>query len=300
VKPSDELIGKMAEACQNFCVNEEMKKHTSFGIGGPTDFFCVPQSVRELTNILQICKEEGLPYYLLGEGSNTLVKVGGYRGVVISMKNFFHISRADNFVLCGSGTNLFVLHKFLKENGLAGLEFAYAIPGSVGGAIIQNAGAYGNEIGQFVKSVMILKNGQLEKMDKFWFSYRNSLFKQEKTVIISVLLELKPGNKKEIEQKQKAILKKRMESQPYSQKSAGSVFKRKGEIIPAKLIDSLGLKGAKIGGAEISEKHAGFIVNKGNAKAEDVLGLISKIKTEVHNNFGEQLQEEIEIIGEDK
>lgn len=271
------------------CFNEEMKFHTSFGIGGKAKYFIV---VNTISALKEICKQTN-KFFILGAGTNLLFQDRKYSGTVIKLgKDFVKFKIVNNKIIVGAGVNLFYLCKILKENGLGGLEFLFGIPGTVGGALVSNAGAFGGEIGNYVEKVKVFDGKKVFWTKNFTFSYRESSFKKKELIILEVVLKLKEDNPENIEKLQQEFWKKRKESQPVGEKSAGSVFKRilleNGEtIFPAKIIDKMGLKGVKIKEAEISQKHAGFIVNNGNAKAKDVLKLISKIKRKVkkHNNL---------------
>lgn len=277
--------------------NEDLKKHTSFGIGGFADVFFEPDSKEELFEVLDFCHDKKIKFFILGNGTNIVFSDKGFSGVVICLKRLNKIKIEGETIVCECGVNLFKLNQFIQKNSLSGLEFSYGIPGTLGGAIIQNAGAYGNEIGNKIEQVTRISKGKVVSDKNFWFSYRNSSFKQNKDIILSAKIKLEKGNSDLILKTQKEIFEKRISSQPYGTKNAGSVFKRNGDIIPAKLIDKLGLKGVKIGGVEVSPVHANFIVNVDNAKEIDLKKLIRKIKKEVKKNFGETLEEEIEFIG---
>lgn len=282
--------------------NENLKKYCSFKIGGKAKFFIIVNNENALLKILKWNKYKR--FFVLGAGTNILFKDRTFNGTIIKLGGKFNqikiLSFKKNYKMIevGAGVNLFRLNSFLKSNELAGLEWSFGIPGSVGGATKMNAGAYGFEFGNFIYSVKILSNNKISWTKNFYFSYRNSSFNN--CIILAVKLKLPVGNFLEIENLQREYLKKRIESQPYEEYSAGSVFKRiinKEEIIyPAKIIDNLGLKGAKIGDAEISTKHAGFIINKDNAKCKDVLKLIKLIQRKVKKNTGKQLETEIIIV----
>lgn len=246
-----------------------------------------------------------IKHFILGNGSNSIVK-NFYDGYIIKLgKNFKKIKklRSDSehiYLEVGAGTNLFVLQEYLKNKNIGGLEWAYGIPGTVGGATVMNAGAFGEEIGRFIDKVKIIKNGRFIWMKNFEFTYRNSSLKENGDIITAVVLKLFKSSRSIIEQKQKEFLTKRQMAQPYNFASAGSVFKRmikNGEIIyPAKLIDNLGLKGATIREAKVSTKHAGFIVNAGSATGQDYLELVELIEERVKKEYNISLQREVEIL----
>ena len=281
--------------------NEDLKKHCSFRIGGKAKFFIIVNNEKTLLNILKLNNKKIL---IIGAGTNILFRNKKFNGTFIKLGEAFNkIKTASSkkkykIIEVGAGTNLFKLNLFLRKHGLSGLEWSFGIPGTVGGAIKMNAGAYGHEFGELVESVKVFSKGKIFWTKDFSFSYRSSSFKD--CIILSVKLKLSLGKTTNIEIAQKEYLSRRKESQPYSDFSAGSVFKRiinKEEIIyPAKIIDNLGLKGVKIGDAEISTKHAGFIINKGNAKSKDVVNLIRFIKKMVKKKTKQDLQEEIIIF----
>lgn len=273
---------------------------TSFRCGGRADFFVCPEEMRTLLNLLTLHKNRKL--FILGNGTNTLFSDTGFNGLVICTKNLSAIrtwgsdKTEDVFVECECGVSLFALHAFLVENSLSGLEFAFGIPASIGGAVVTNCGAFGQEIGEFVESVEVFENGKTRKISKneIFFSYRNSSLKNY--IVLKIVLRLKKGDKKYIIDKQQEILQKRKLLQPLEYASAGSVFKRQGDVIPAKIIEELDLKGFSIGGAQISRKHAGFIINTGGASATDVINLIKFVESKVFEERKIRLEREIIIV----
>ncbi len=281
-------------------INEPMNKHTSFKIGGPADLFIKVNNVEELNYILRVAKTNNINVTCIGNGSNTLVKDKGIRGITIKL-NFKDINVNGNTIEAGSGVAIPTLAKKAYDNSLKGLEFASGIPGTVGGAITMNAGAYGSEFGDIVVSTKYidenLKAHTITK-DEQDFSYRHSFFSTKKNIIISTIIKLEKGNKEKIKEKMQNDASRRKEKQPLNFPSAGSVFKRKSEYIPAQIIDKCGLKGYNINDAYVSELHAGFIVNKGNATADDVLKLIEYIKKVVKEKYKIDLELEIKVIGE--
>ena len=284
--------------------DEPMSKHTSFRIGGPADIWAKVKDVEELIYIVNYANKNNIPLNIVGNGSNTLVKDNGVRGIVVS-PSFDEIDiKWDNdiaMVNAGSGVKLPVLAGELLKNEIEGFEFASGIPGSVGGAIRMNAGAYGGEMKQIVDSVTYInEEGKLENAtnENINFSYRYSRFKDNKEIIVNVTFKLNKGNAKEIKEKMDDLNGRRIEKQPLNMPSGGSTFKRGNGFITSQIIDEAGLKGYKIGGAQVSEKHAGFIVNTGNATAEDVLNLVDYVIKVVYEKFGKILEPEIEVIGE--
>ncbi len=291
---------------EKILINEPMSKHTSFKIGGNADVFIEPSEIEEIVEILNYAKKENIRINIIGNGTNLLVKDGGIRGITIK-PNFKKITKEilqDEIVYnCGSGISLSLIANEALKDGATGLEFAYGIPGSLGGAVYMNAGAYGGEMKDVVFETTFLDetgNVHTIKNEEHQFEYRSSVFQKKNTIIIKSKLKLKKGKKTEIEAKMNENMQSRKEKQPLEFPNAGSVFKRGENFIAAKLIDECGLKGAKIGGAEVSQKHAGFIINRGNATANDVINLISKIKNVVKEKTGFEIKEEILIIGESK
>ena len=259
---------------------------TSFKCGGRADFYVEPNEMCEFINLLNLHKNKKL--FILGNGTNTLCPDEGYHGLVIKTTKLNKIeileeNDAFSLVKCECGTSLFDLNDFLANNSLSGFEFSYGIPATVGGALIMNSGAFGDCVGNFVESVEIFKNSEITTVYKnqISFDYRKSSLKD--CVVLNATFKFNKGNKVDILKKQKFILDKRNKLQPLNYPSAGSIFLKENGISPSKIIDNLGLKGTKIGGAEISCKHAGFIINSGGATATDILNLISLIESEVLN-----------------
>ncbi len=277
-----------------------MKTLTTFKIGGQSKFVCFPQDIEKFKILIEFLKEKKIKYSFLGNGSNILVSDSGYFGVFISTKNLDKIKILnDCMIYCESGVNLVWLCKFLKENSFSGMEPLFGIPGSLGGAIYMNAGAYGAEIKDFVVSVSYLdKDNNLKELKPkdLFFSYRHSIFQETNNFIVSAVLKLKKADKKEIEKNMDLYIRKRVEKQPLNFPNAGSIFKRPNGFFAAKLIEESGLKGFRIGDAKISEKHCGFIINVGDATAKDVEKVIEKIKETVKIKTGIDLETEIKII----
>jgi len=277
--------------------NELLAKYTTFKIGGPADFFVEVEKEEELIKLLKEFKEIKLPYFILGGGSNLLVADEGFRGIVIKMSNV-KCQMSNGEIIAGAGVSLGKLVELAAKNSLAGLEFAAGIPGTVGGAVRGNAGAWQQAIGDKVKRVKVLTpQGEIRWLNNSdcQFSYRQSRFKKTKEIIWEVELELEKGDKKEIQEKTKENLAKRS-SQP-KEPSAGCIFVNPKPFAAGELIDKCGLKGKRIGDAQVSPKHANFIVNLGSAKAEDVIKLIELIKKKVKEKFGVNLKEEICFLG---
>ena len=284
--------------------NEPMKNHTSFKIGGVADKFLIVDSEEELKQALEYAKEEKIKITIIGNGSNLLVKDKGIRGLVIKINiQKLKIEKKEDYVEIevGSGYKMMSLAIKLKNEEIAGFEELSGIPGSVGGAVFMNAGAYGKEMKDIVISTKCMdKNGNVFELsnEEQSFSYRSSIFNKNDYIILETKMKLQYGKKEDINKKMNEYKEKRKEKQPIDFPSAGSSFKRKEGIITAKLIDDLGLKGFKIGGAKVSEKHAGFIINDGNATAKDVLDMIEYIKKKVYEKYKIHIEEEIRILGE--
>ena len=288
---------------ENIKLDEPMSKHTSFKTGGIADFFLFLENEIQIQNLVQYSKQNDISLYIIGNGSNLLVSDEGIRGIVAKIK-FDSVEtikdKEDIKVRVGAGCKVMALAQFLKNKGITGFEEFAGIPGTIGGAIYMNAGAYGKEMKDVIidtkvfnketKDIEILKNED-QKLE-----YRSSVFKNKKYVILETTLRLKEGNSKDIEKKMNEYFIQRKEKQPLEYPSAGSTFKRGDGYITAKLIDECGLKGFQIGGAQISEKHAGFIINKEKATTKDILDLIEYTKKKVFEKFGIQIEEEIEII----
>ena len=285
--------------------NEDMSKHTSFKVGGKADIFIKINDIQDLKYILDFTKKNNIPLTIIGNGSNVLVKDNGIRGITIYL-NFDDIQideeqNGEVIVTVGSGVKLAMLAVILQKKGIAGFEFASGIPGTIGGAIRMNAGAYGKEMKEVVENVTYIdEEGNKNKLEneQMDFSYRHSRFKEKQEIIIEAQLKFQKEDAEKIKERMDEYRKARMEKQPIDMPSAGSTFKRGTNYISAKLIDDAGLKGYEIGGAQVSEKHAGFIVNKGNATAQDILDLIDYVIKVVYEKFGKILELEVEVIGE--
>jgi len=284
---------------ENIFLDEPMNKHTSFKIGGNADLFIKAYSINEIKSILKIANENNIPLFVLGNGTNLLVKDAGYRGIILQIK-LEEIKIEKTKVIVQSGVKNAILSKKLLENSLTGFEFASGIPGTIGGAIKMNAGAHGSEIKDIIEEVTYMDfKGNIHKIknNECEFAYRYSKFFKEKAIILETKLSLEKGNREEIEEKINEFGKQRKAKQPLEYPNAGSTFKRGEGYITAKLIDECGLKGYSIGGAQVSEKHAGFIINKCNATSKDILDLIEHVKRIVKEKTGTNIKLEIEIIG---
>lgn len=280
---------------------EPLSKHTTFKIGGVADTYVKVTSLSKLSTILKECRESDIDYMIIGNGSNILASDDGYRGVVIRLDGDFRKIALvdDDTVYCGAGATLAALCKFALNNGLSGLEFAWGIPGSVGGAVFMNAGAYGGEMKDVVYSVNHLtENGEPGRTEKdaLQFGYRTSVYRQNNAIITGATLKLRKDNPEDIRARMDDYLGRRSSKQPLEYPSAGSVFKRPAGAYAGALIEQCGLKGHSHGGAQVSEKHAGFIINKANANANDVKSLIREVQTKVYDETGYNLECELIIL----
>lgn len=282
--------------------NEPMASHTTFRIGGPADYFVMPETVRELADVLELCREENMPYFILGNGSNLLVGDKGFRGVVIQLyKNFDGIQIEGTKVTAKAGAMLIRVAKEAGRAGLTGLEFASGIPGTIGGAMVMNAGAYGGEMKDVVKAVTVLaKEGEIKTLtgEEMNFRYRGSVIEDEGYIVLEAVMELKEGNLEEIQARINELSVQRKTKQPIEYPSAGSTFKRPEGYFAGKLIQDAGLRGYQVGGAQISEKHCGFVINAGGATAADVMQLMQDVSEKVYAQFGVTLEPEVKRIGQ--
>lgn len=288
---------------ENIKLDEPMKKHISFRVGGPADILVKPTTEQQLSDIIKLIKKENVPYLIIGNGSNLLIKDGGIRGVVIEISNNFnHFEIEGNKVEIQSGALLSVVGKAVLKEELKGFEFAAGIPGTLGGALAMNAGAYGGEMKDIVKSVKLMDtDGNIFEFtnEEMEFGYRRSILSKTDYIVLSAEVELEKGNHEEIKATMMDFTQRRVTKQPLSLPSAGSTFKRPEGHFAGKLIEDSGLRGLTLRGAQVSEKHCGFVVNLGNAKAKDLLELMYVVKSTVNAKFGIMLEEEVKILGED-
>jgi len=298
------------KALEEFCINnnieykkdELMKNHTSFKIGGPVDIFISPRDEDSLCDLLKEMQKEDIPYFILGKGSNLLVSDKGIRGAVISLAMLDDIAVKGNEITAGAGASLCAVCVKAQQSGLAGLEFAYGIPGAVGGAIYMNAGAYGGEMSQVVKSACyVTPKGEkgVINADDMALGYRTSVFKGNGLIITSVTFELEAGAGDEIQSKMDDFMGRRKAKQPLEYPSAGSTFKRPEGHFAGALIEKNNLKSTRVGGAMVSEKHAGFNINYDNATATDVKGLMTLVTETVLREDGVTLEPEVIFVGEE-
>lgn len=285
----------------NVYENESMKKHTTFRIGGNADYFLLPETPTELAAALKICSKNSIPYFILGNGSNILVSDKGIEGAVISTEKMNAVKLCeDDTIYAQAGAKLSKTAAFAADSSLSGFETLSGIPGTVGGAVFMNAGAYGGEIKDIIREVYAVDSDGNEKMfsnEECLFGYRKSVFSSGKYIITGAKFGLVQKSKDEIIEQMRDYAERRREKQPLSYPSAGSTFKRPDGYFAGKLIQDSGLRGYCIGGAAVSEKHCGFVINTGDATCEDVVNLIEHIKKCVYEKFDVALHEEIRIIG---
>ncbi len=284
-------------------IDEPMRKHTNFKIGGNADVFVIAKNIEEIKCVIKFSKENNILLTILGNGSNVLVSDKGIRGIVLQVgTKEIKIEKHENALIeVDAGAMLGALAQILLKQSISGFEFAAGIPGSIGGAIRMNAGAYGGEMKDIVKDVTVLnEKGEISVLtnEECEFSYRHSRFTDSKEIVIKVTLKLPLGNEAEIKAKMDEYDQSRREKQPLNLPSAGSTFKRGSDFITAKLIDECGLKGYTSGDAQVSTLHAGFVVNLGNATAQDVLNVVNHVKQVVLEKTGKQIELEVELLGE--
>jgi len=282
-------------------LNEPMFKHTTFKTGGCADVFIEVKNVSELKNVISIAKKNKISFFVIGRGSNMLVSDDGIRGTVISLAELNEIKVEGNIIKCGAGASLTAVCNTARDNCLSGLEFAYGIPGTVGGAMYMNAGAYGGEMANAVKSVTaVAENGDIITLNKEEMSlgYRTSIFRTKGYIVTEAVFELKDGKKENICKEMEELMTKRRQKQPLNFASAGSTFKRPEGYFAGALIEKNGLKGYSVGGAKVSELHAGFIINYDSATTLDILTLIRYVQKTVYINDGVLLEPEVLVVGD--
>lgn len=283
-------------------INEPMSAHTTFRVGGPADRYYIPEDKDELTQLIHECRSKGIPYYIIGKGSNLLVSDAGYRGYVIEIGSGMDtIACRESSISAGAGASLASIGIAARNHGLSGMEFASGIPGSLGGAVVMNAGAYGGEMKDILRRVLVTdEKGEFtyETPGQLEMSYRYSNITGRGLIVLEAELALEPGDEEEIRSTMKRLSDERRAKQPLEYPSAGSTFKRPEGRYAGKLISDAGLKGFSIGGAQVSEKHAGFVINTGGASAADIMAVISHVADEVERRFGIRLEPEIRMLGE--
>lgn len=296
------------EALQRFVPTENikycemLKNHTTFRVGGEADALIIVESTEQLQGLLRYLPKVEIPYYIIGNGSNLLVGDKGYKGIIIKLaESMSEVTVEGNRVTAQAGASLAKVARTAMEHGLTGMEFAAGIPGTVGGGVIMNAGAYDGEMKMVVDTVTVINNDG-EKLtlnnSTMEFGYRTSVLKNQKFVVVECTFLLQPGDKEEIKAKMDDFGARRREKQPLEYPSAGSTFKRPAGHFAGKLIMDAGLAGVSVGGARVSEKHCGFVINTGDATAEDIKGLIEKVQQEVYHQFSVRLEPEVIMLGE--
>ncbi len=281
--------------------DEPMKKHTTFRIGGPADIFVTPEDESQFLAAVRLCRQEGMPYYILGNGSNLLVSDSGYRGAVIETEKALSRLEADGETLkAGAGILLSALAKEALRLSLTGLESASGIPGTLGGGVVMNAGAYGFELKDVLESVRLLdREGNVRTVPagELKLGYRYSTIPETGSIVLEAALRLKKGDPEAIRARMEELAAQRKSKQPLEYPSAGSTFKRPEGYFAGKLIDDAGLRGFQVGGAQVSEKHCGFVINRGDATAEDVMELCRQVQEKVFQKFGVRMDMEIRKLG---
>ena len=296
---------KLTISKEKILFDEPMKKHSTFKIGGPAECLIKIENIQELKEILKWANENSIKITVIGNGSNLLVLDGGIKGITLMMKlENYEIIENNEYVqvIAGAGWKLGKLAQIFLQNEISGFEELSGIPGTIGGAVRMNAGAHGKEIKDIIEEVVAIDyqgNKRIFKKEELQLGYRTSIFKKEKYIITEVKINLSKGDKEAIKSKMAEYQNYRKEKQPIEYPSAGSTFKRGEDFLTAKLIDEAGLKGYTIGGAMVSNKHSGFVINKGNATAKDVLELVQYIENEINKRFGKKIELEIEVIGEE-
>ena len=283
-------------------LDEPMKKHTTFRLGGPADYFLSPSDVNQIPEIIHICRKEGIPWFVLGNGSNLLVSDQGYRGVVIQIyKNMNQITVEGTRIYAQAGALLSAVSKKAMEAGLTGMEFASGIPGTLGGAAVMNAGAYGGEMKDILVSVTVLTDEGEQKVlkaEELSLGYRTSIIKERGYIVLDVVLQLQAGDQDAIRKRMEELKVQRVTKQPLEYPSAGSAFKRPEGYFAGKLVQDAGLRGYRVGGAQVSEKHCGFVINTGDATASDVVRLIRNVQDIVWNKFEVRMEPEVKFLGD--
>ncbi|GAA0497712.1 UDP-N-acetylmuramate dehydrogenase [Salinibacillus aidingensis] len=287
---------------ENVMMGEYLKKHMYTRLGGKADFFVTPASIDEVQQIVRLANKEEVPFTLLGNGSNLIIHDGGIRGIVMSLKRFDSISREGNSIIAESGARIIDASRKALDEELTGLEFACGIPGTVGGALFMNAGAYGGEVKDCLRhAVVVNREGELLTLsaDELDLGYRTSNIPDKGYIVLEATFDLKPGDFDEIKAVMDDLTYKRESKQPLEYPSCGSVFKRPPGYFAGKLIQDSGLQGKGFGGAEVSTKHAGFIVNKDNATTSDYIKVIKMVQDTVKEKFGVELEREVKILGDE-
>ena len=301
---NSEIIKKFCDLLgeERVFTGEAMSRHTTFKIGGPADYFLMPDKGTDVGRIVKICKESAIPYFILGNGSNLLVGDGGYRGAVIQIyKNMSAVTVEGTEITVQAGALLSSVTAAAKNAALTGFEFAGGIPGTMGGAVVMNAGAYGGEMKDVLTEVTVMdEEGEIITLpaDKLELGYRTSIIKTAGYIVLEAKLQLKKGNPEVIRETMKDLTIRRTTKQPLEYPSAGSTFKRPEGYFAGKLIMDSGLAGYQVGGAQVSEKHCGFVINAGGATARDVRTLMDNVRDIVYKKYGVALEPEVKFLGD--
>lgn len=292
------VIGK-----DSILIDEPMSRHTTFRVGGPADFFVTPKAKEEVRDVIRICKEAGMPYYIIGNGSNLLVSDAGYRGVIVQIyKEMNEVKAEGDLVKAQAGALLSGIAAKALGAELSGFEFASGIPGTIGGACVMNAGAYGGEMKDVLESVTVLTGeGKIIELDRneLELGYRTSVIAKKGYIVLGAVLKLERGDGEKIKTYMDELKEKRVTKQPLEYPSAGSTFKRPEGYFAGKLIEDAGLRGFQVGGAQVSEKHCGFVINRDHAAAADIMELMRQVQIRVKENSGVDLEPEVKRLGDE-
>ena len=290
-------------AKDSILIDELMSRHTTFRVGGPADFFVTPKAKEEVRNVIRICKEAGMPYYIIGNGSNLLVSDAGYRGVIVQIyKEMNEVKVEGDLVKAQAGALLSGIAAKALGAELSGFEFASGIPGTIGGACVMNAGAYGGEMKDVLESVTVLTGeGKIIELDRneLELGYRTSVIAKKGYIVLGAVLKLERGDGEKIKTYMDELKEKRVTKQPLEYPSAGSTFKRPEGYFAGKLIEDAGLRGFQVGGAQVSEKHCGFVINRNHATAADIMELMRQVQIRVKENSGVDLEPEVKRLGDE-
>ena len=292
------VIGK-----DSILIDEPMSRHTTFRVGGPADFFVTPKAKEEVRDVIRICKEAGMPYYIIGNGSNLLVSDAGYRGVIVQIyKEMNEVKVEGDLVKAQAGALLSGIAAKALGAELSGFEFASGIPGTIGGACVMNAGAYGGEMKDVLESVTVLTGeGKIIELgrNELELGYRTSVIAKKGYIVLGTALKLECGDGEKIKTYMDELKEKRVTKQPLEYPSAGSTFKRPEGYFAGKLIEDAGLRGFQVGGAQVSEKHCGFVINRDHATAADIMELMIQVQIRVKENSGVDLEPEVKRLGDE-
>ena len=290
-------------AKDSILIDEPMSRHTTFRVGGPADFFVTPKAKEEVRDVIRICKEAGMPYYIIGNGSNLLVSDAGYRGVIVQIyKEMNEVKVEGDLVKAQAGALLSGIAAKALGAELSGFEFASGIPGTIGGACVMNAGAYGGEMKDVLESVTVLTGeGKFIELgrNELELGYRTSVIAKKGYIVLGAVLKLERGDGEKIKTYMDELKEKRVTKQPLEYPSAGSTFKRPEGYFAGKLIEDAGLRGFQVGGAQVSEKHCGFVINRDHATAADIMELMRQVQIRVKENSGVDLEPEVKRLGDE-